>query len=377
MQNRNNRATRANIYLNNIDYNLDRIRSLCGNNRKICAAVKADAYGHGAVEISKRVLKWGVNFLAVATVNEGIILRNAGIEAPIILFSFPLEQEIPDLVKYNLSPFVGSSSYLKSLNREAVRQNRTVGIHLKIDTGMGRIGCLPEDAPGLCRQVGEYECLVQEGICTHFPVSDSPDEEDIAFTKQQIRVFSNAVETIQAEGIDPGIVHAANSGAIIGWPEAHFDMVRPGICLYGYYPDSRMEKKAVFKPVMEMVSSVTFLKKVKKGTSVSYGRTWNAPQDTWIASISAGYGDGYNRLLSSKGRVVIKGVSYPVAGRICMDQFMVDLGPETDVELYDRVVLFGPEQPAMNAEEVAEVIGTIPYEITCNINKRVPRDYFP
>ncbi len=375
MQNTDQRATRAIIHLDNLVHNLDCIRTLAGK-RKICAAVKADAYGHGAVNVSKKALEWGVDFLAVATVHEGAVLRHAGIEAPVILFSFPLEREIPDLVKYNLSPFVGSSSYLNSLNREAARQNRTIGVHLKIDTGMGRIGCLPEEAPELSLQIRECECLIQEGICTHFPVSDSTDDEDVAFTQRQIRIFRDAVEAVQASGIDPGIVHAANSGAIIAWPEAHFDMVRPGICLYGYYPDSRMEKRLCFKPAMEFVSAVSFLKKVEKGTSISYGRTWYAPQDTWIATISAGYGDGYNRLLSSKGRVVIRGVSYPVAGRICMDQFMVDLGPETDVKLYDRAVLFGPELPAMNAEGMAELTGSIPYEITCNINKRVPREYF-
>jgi alanine racemase len=191
----------------------------------------------------------------------------------------------------------------------------------------------------------------------------------------QIGIFSRAVEDLRSEGINPGIVHAANSGAILAYKSAHFDMVRPGICLYGYYPDSRMKKSIPLKPVMEFISRINFLKKVEKGTSISYGRSWTAPRDTWIATIPAGYADGYNRLLSSRGSVQVRGISYPVAGRVCMDQFMIDLGAETEVSLFDEVILFGFQQGVLSALDIAEIAGTIPYEITCNINKRVPRDY--
>ena len=194
--------------------------------------------------------------------------------------------------------------------------------------------------------------------------------------EKQIKLFTDTVEAIKTRGIDPGILHTANSGAIIAHPDAHFDMVRPGICLYGYYPDQRMDKSAAdFKPVMELVSKIAFIKKVKKGTTISYGRTWTAPNDTWIGSVPAGYADGYNRLLSSKSEVLIKGKKYPVAGRVCMDQFMIDLGPDTDLELHDNIVLFGPNDGALDAAEIGALTGTIPYEVTCDINKRVPRDY--
>jgi len=372
----NKRATRAIIHLENISHNLDCIKKLTVGSKKICVAVKADAYGHGAVEVSRKALDWGVDFLAVATVPEALILRDAGIRAPIILFSIALDNEIKQIVKYELTPFVADSTYISKIQKEALSQNKNVNLHLKIDTGMGRIGVTPDNAPDLAAEITNLSNLHLEGVCTHFPVSDSPESDDIEFTEKQIRLFSETVSAIKARGINPGICHTANSGAIISHKSAHFDMVRPGICLYGYYPDQRMDKSAAdFRPVMEFVSKIAFIKKVKKGTTISYGRTWTAPEDTWIGSIPAGYADGYNRLLSSKGKVLIRGKSYPVAGRVCMDQFMVDLGPDCELELFEDVVLFGPNKGAPDAAGIGEIAGTIPYEVTCNINKRVPRDY--
>lgn len=373
---KNNRATRAIIHLENIAHNLNCIKKLTGGNKKICVAVKADAYGHGAVEVSQKALHWGVDFLAVATVPEAMILREAGIKAPIILFSIAADNEIEQIVDNDLTPFVADSAYVKKIQKTALKSNKTINMHIKIDTGMGRIGVKPEDALSLAKLIQSERNIHLEGTCTHFPVSDSPAPEDIDFTKQQIKLFSDSVQSIKNAGIDPGICHTANSGAIIAHPDAHFDMVRPGICLYGYYPDQRMDKTiADFKPVMELVSKIAFIKRVKKGTSISYGRTWKTPGETWIGSIPAGYADGYNRLLSSRAEVMIGGKLYPVAGRICMDQFMVDLGPELEVKLMDDVILFGPGHSIPDAAQLGELIGTIPYEITCNINKRVPRDY--
>jgi len=374
--NDNRRATRARIHLKNLDHNLNCIRTLVGPEKKICVAVKADAYGHGAVEVSRRALRWGVDFLAVATVPEAIILREAGIDAPLILFSIATEREIEQIVEYSLTPFVCDLTYAKKIEAEAARQKRTIQVHLKIDTGMGRIGAQPEKAADLAEVLSSLEYTKLQGVCTHFPVSDSPEKEDIDFTRMQIKIFTETIETIRERGVDTGIIHAANSGAIISHPDAHFDMVRPGICFYGYYPDRRMDKaKADFRPLMEFISRPAFIKKVKKGTSISYGRTWKAPEETWIASIPAGYADGYNRLLSSKARVEIRGKLYPVAGRVCMDQFMINLGSQSDVTTEDEVILFGPDGISPNASDIGEITGTIPYEVTCSINKRVPRDY--
>ncbi len=371
----NRRATRAVINLDHVAHNLQFIKKLTGSDKKICVAVKADGYGHGAVEIARKCLDCGVSFLAVATVNEAVHLREAGINAPIILFSFAIKAEIPDLVQYGLSPFVGDPHYVSLLNAEAASQGRSIKVHLKIDTGMGRIGVSPENAVSLAKTIQQASHLTLEGCCTHFPVSDSTDEGDIAFTEYQIRLFSSVTQNIRKSGINPGILHAANSGAILSRKDSHFDMVRPGICLYGYYPDPGMRKNVKFKPVMQLVSRVSFLKTIPKGTSVSYGRTWYAQDDTLIATIPVGYGDGFNRLLSNRGRVLIKGKSYPIVGRICMDQFMVDLGRTSDVSLNDEVIVFGYSEGAMSAENIAVHTGTIPYEVTCNINKRVPRDY--
>jgi len=371
----NRRATRAIIHLDHLVHNLECIQRLTGGSRKICIAVKADAYGHGAVEVSRRALEWGVDCLAVATVAEALVLREARIHAPVILFSFPSYEEIRQLVSLDITPFIGDLPYARELEKEAARQGKILKVHMKVDTGMGRIGVTPADAPALAAWVSGAEHLTLEGVCTHFPVSDSPDREDIEFTENQIRIFLETVEALRARGIDPGLLHAANSGAIIAHKSAHFDMVRPGICLYGYYPDPRMERTADFRPVMELVSKIVFVKKVEKGASVSYGRTWRAEGDTWIGTIPAGYADGYNRLLSSKGKVLIRGKLYPVAGRVCMDQFMIDLGTEPAAGLFDRAVLFGPDPRGLSARDIAELTGTIPYEVTCNINKRVPRDY--
>ncbi|MDA3957864.1 alanine racemase [Oceanispirochaeta sp.] len=375
MQAENKRATRAVIHLDHIIHNLECIKQLTGGDKKICIAVKADAYGHGALEISRKALDWGVDFLAVATVYEGIILRKAGIDAPLILFGFALDEEIPEIVSHGFTPFVGDAAYAARLDEEAFRQGVILNVHMKIDTGMGRIGVSPEGAPLLAENLVEMKNLKLEGVCTHLPVSDSPLEDDLHFTEELIGLLIRTFEAVRAKGIDPGIIHAANSGAIITHPEAHFDMVRPGICLYGYYPDHRMVKTVDFKPVMDLVSRLSFLKKVQKGSPISYGRTWLAPEDTWIATIPAGYADGYNRLLSSRGRVLVKGKSCLVTGRVCMDQFMIDLGAETEAVLFDEVLLFGGAEGGMTAGDIAALAGTIPYEITCNINKRVPRDY--
>ena len=371
----NRRATRAVINLDHLAHNIECIRDLAGTDKKICAPVKADGYGHGAVKVSFKCLECGVDFLAVATVNEAVHLREAGINAPIILFSSAVKAEIPDLIQYGLTPFVGDPGYAELLNREASSQGRDIKVHLKIDTGMGRIGVRPENALSLARMLDGMSHLSLEGCCTHFPVSDSPDEGDKSFTAYQIKLFSDTVGFLKQNGIKTGLIHAANSGALISYPDAHFDMVRPGISLYGYYPDPRMKKIVPFKPVMQMISRLSYIKNVRKGTSISYGRTWYAPGDTRIATIPVGYGDGFNRLLSNRGKVLIKGRTYPIVGRICMDQFMVDLGNSADIALNEEVIIFGYASDAMSAEDIAAITGTIPYEVTCNINKRVPRDF--
>jgi alanine racemase len=375
--------TQAIIHLSRFSANFQAVMARIGK-KSICVPVKADGYGHGALQIAGTSLDAGAFCLGAATVTEGTELRKGGIKAPILLFSQPHPQEIPLIIDADLTPFVSDSWFANALNEEAKVKRIKFPVHLKIDTGMGRAGCRPEEALDLAKFIASCPGLELAGTATHFAVSDSTDARDIAYTKTQLSRFNEAVNAIRAAGIDPGIVHAANSGAVILHPDSWFDMVRPGILLYGYKAAEESEvplpgiEPLRVEPVMELRSVVVSIKKVKKGESVSYGRTWIAEDDTNIAVLPAGYADGLTRLASGKWQAVIGGKTFPLAGRICMDQCYVDLGPQTDVRRtnvrrWDEAVIFGG--PAKDAAELAAAVGTIPYEITCNISKRVPRIY--
>jgi alanine racemase len=371
--------TKAIIHLDNFIENINAVKARVGKKTLICVPVKADAYGHGAVEIAKTSIEAGVCCLGAAAITEGLELRKKGVNVPILLFSQPQPEEIPEILSASLIPFVSDISFVDALNKKAAAEGKKVPVHIKIDTGMRRLGCMPEEALSLAKHIRACSGLELAGVATHFAVSDSADDEDAAYTKQQIALFKEIVDSIKSAGIEPGIVHAANSGAVILHPDAWFDMVRPGILLYGY---KTVEESGIadfpyepifVKPVMELRSVVVMIKSVKKGKTISYGRTWTAPKDTNIGILSAGYADGLPRLASGKWQAVVGGKTYPLAGRICMDQCMVDLGVDADVKRWDEAVIFGGE--AEDADELAKRIGTIPYEITCNINKRVIRVY--
>jgi alanine racemase len=370
---------RAIIHLDKLVENINSVKKRIGHNRFICVSVKADAYGHGAPEIAKTSIKAGVNCLGIATIDEGVELRKAGITAPIMLLSQSHPEEISGIVQAGLIPFISDTRFASILNEYAKSEKIKLPVHMKIDTGMSRIGCLAEEAVSLARHIADCTALDLAGTATHFAVADSTDKQDIDFTNLQLSRFNEAVGVIRAAGIDPGILHTANSGGIILHPNSWFDMVRPGLLLYGYKTANENEisdfpfEPLIVQPVMELRAAVVLIKKIKKGESVSYGRTWTAPQDTNIAVLSVGYADGLPRLSSNKWQVVINGKKFPLAGRVTMDQCMADLGPQTDVRRWDEAVIFGG--PAADAAALAETVGTIPYEITCNINKRVPRIY--
>lgn len=366
------RATRAVIRLDHLKWNLGQIRSRVGPKPAVCLAVKADAYGHGIIPVGLAAAGYGVDYLAVASVDEGLDLREAGSDLPILLYSLATPEEMPDAVTGDLTPMLSDAQQVDAYAAEADRQGRRLTVHIKVDTGMGRIGCRPADAAPLARRVAEAPSLILGGVSTHFASADSADE---AYTKGQIRAFEDTLAGIRGAGVDPGIVHAANSGGVIGHSESWYDMVRPGIVAYGSYPSDEQARELDLRPVMELRSRVVYIKRVERGEAVSYGMTWRAPRRTWVGTIPVGYGDGYNRLLSNRGRVLIGTETYPIAGRVCMDQIMVDLGPECRVERYDEAVLFGYTPGAPSVEELAELCETIPYEITCSITKRVPRVY--
>jgi alanine racemase len=371
--------TKAIVHLDRFLGNFHAVKARIGQERHICVPVKADAYGHGALEIAKTSLEAGAFCLGVSTVTEGTELRKGGIKAPILLFSQPDSSEIPAIIDLKLTPFISDVWFADALNEQASINNVRLSVHIKIDTGMGRIGCQAEDVLTLAAHITSCQWLKLAGTATHFAVSDSTDSGDIAYTQRQLRLFREAIDIIKDAGIEPGIVHAANSGAVILHPESWFDMVRPGIFLYGYKTAEESEIQGFpfeplqSEPVMELKSLVVLIKKVKKGESVSYGRTWIADKDTFVGILPIGYADGLPRLASGKWQAVINGKTYPLAGRICMDQCCVDLGSDSDVKRWDEAVIFGGA--ALDAAELARRIGTIPYEITCNINKRVPRVY--
>jgi alanine racemase len=307
-------------------------------------------------------------------VDEGAELRVAGIDAPILLLSLPMPDEYEALISHGLTPFVGDKACIAALEHAAAALRARVAVHLKVDTGMGRIGCPPEDAAELAGYADSCPHIRLEGIATHLAVSDSQKPEHIRYTKEQLRRFVHAVDAVKRAGVNTGVIHAAASGGVLLHEDSWFDMVRPGVMLYGYPPNPALAGLLPLEPVMELVSHIVYIKRVKKGESVSYGRTWIAPCDTTIATIPIGYGDGLNRLLSNNHVVLINGTSHPVVGRICMDQCMVDLGQDAAPQQFEKVILFGTK-PALSAMDMAERLGTIPYEITCAINKRVPRVY--
>jgi alanine racemase len=333
-------ATHARIHLAHIRANLEGIRKAVGPQRKILIAVKANAYGHGAVEVARMAETNGIDWLGVATVPEGLELRAAGIRLPILKFGPTFREEMEAAIAGKITLAVCSRE--NALDFEAAcREAGAMGVaHLKIDTGMGRVGVDPAEAPALAVFI-EQQCpnVRLEGVFTHLPVSD---EADTAFTRDQLARFKATVAAIEAalgRGLD--LVHCSNSGAVLGHPDAWLNLVRPGIMIYGFYPDPGTPRSIPLLPGLSLLTRVSFIKRVKAGTSIGYGRTWVAPEDTWIATIPVGYADGFNRLFSNRGRVLIGGSSYPIVGRVCMDQSMVNLGPETSVRMGDEVVLIG------------------------------------
>ena len=372
--------TEARIYLSNFEHNINQIKNIA-NNKKICVAVKANAYGHGAVEISQKAEQLGVDFISIAAVPEGVELRNANISLPILLLGVCNKEEIDDIVKYAITPLVADIEFVKLLEIAVKNQGkRDYNVHIKLDTGMSRHGCNESQALELAQYIQNSPYVKLEGIGTHLSVSDSLHEADIAFTKQQIDLFSRITTNLTENGIDVGIKHCAASGGILLHSHAYFDMVRPGIICYGYAPDPSLcdfiaKNNYEFKPVMELVSRVTSIKKIKAGDSVSYGRTWIAEHDTNIATLCIGYADGFNRLLSNNFEVTVGSKRYPIVGRICMDQCLINLGDDT-IERWSEAIIFGPNKNTYSAMDVALKLNTISYEVLCLITTRVIRTYF-
>lgn len=367
------RPTLALIHRRNLLANLQATRDLCPPGTAVCAAVKADAYGHGADLVAPWLAEAGVEAFGVATVDEGLRLRAAGIARPVYLLGTLQADEMAAAVEADLDLFVWTPEAV-SLVASAARGRKTpLRVHVKIDTGMGRVGCAPERAEEVAEAVVHSLPLELAGVCTHLASSDGPGPLS---PEVQLARFSEALGTIKARGWTPRYIHAANSGGIGAWPDSHFNLVRPGIMLYGYpAPTSGRDR---FLPVMELVSKVGYVKTVPAGTTLSYGSRYVTERTTDVATIPLGYADGYRRAFTNRAPVWIGDRLYRVSGTVCMDQFLVDLGPDSGVRAGDPVVLFGPRderrgtQPP-TADDLAALADTISYEILCGISGRVPR----
>jgi len=365
----------AEIDLSAIENNIREIRRLTKPSAKVMAVVKANAYGHGAVEVSKTVLTNGADWLAVALLQEAVELREAGFSVPILILGYtPLEQ-MELVITNDLRQTIYSLEQAEALSSAAGKAGRKATVHIKVDTGMGRIGFLPkQESIDSIIKIARLPHLEVEGIYTHFAIADAEDKD---YSIEQLQYFQWLLDQLAKSGLHISIRHAANSAALIDLPEAHFDLVRPGLILYGMYPSNEVQKTKLFlRQAMSLKAEVSYVKQVAKGTAISYGCTFVTARHSQIASLPLGYADGYTRLLSNNTDVLIKGKRAPIVGRVCMDQCMIDVTGFEDVAMGDEVVLMGrQENEFISAEEIASRIGTINYEVVCMFSSRVPRVY--
>ena len=364
-------ASVAEIDLAALGTNLQRVKERIGS-RKILAMVKANAYGHGAAAVSRFLAENGVAMLGVAYLEEGIALRKAGVRLPILLMTgCPIEQ-IPEIVHYRLIPVIFDLESLLALSRYVKQKNKRAPVHIKLDTGMGRLGLPVPEALSFIQKAVDEKGIRVEGILTHFADADLKDP---SFARRQLRRLKTIRDSLQKEGVQIPYCHLANSAAIMRFGAAHFNLVRPGLMLYGYSP---LEGKSPvpLKPILQVRTRVIALKKAPAGSPISYGRTFITKRESLVATVSIGYADGYPRLLSNRGIMIAKGRRVPVIGRVCMDMTMIDVTEAPSLAVGDWVTVIGEEgDEAVWADELARLSETIPYEILCGIGDRIPRIY--
>ncbi len=368
------RATRAIIDLAAIRHNLGLVRRLLPPECRILLVVKANAYGLGAVEVARAAERNGVYYLGVAALSEAEELRRGGVSLPILMFTEGFIEEYAELLRNNVTQTVFSFEKARELDVVAGALGKTSVVHLKVDTGMGRVGCPYGEAAEIARAIKrELRHTFLEGIYTHFPVAEEPERGDNReFTLRQIAEMRELKAALEGEGIHVPLYHCANTGAVLNFPEAAFDMVRVGISAYGCHPSGE-GKRLELRNVLSFRTKVIFVKRVPAGTSISYGRRYVTERETTIATLPVGYADGYPLGLSNRGVVLINGKRYRIAGRVCMDQCMVDVGDD-GVQVGDEAELFWERgEERFTVEEAADLLGTIPYEVMCRIAPRVPR----
>ena len=378
--------TWAEIDLSAIRYNFRVLRKLAGT-AKILTVIKADAYGHGMLAVARVLVQEKVDFIGLSNLSEGISLRKAGIKSPVLLFETTLAEQAKDIIDYRLTPMVCTYELAAALNRYAQKRKRAVpvprsgtylagrqilDIHVKVDTGMGRLGVWHEEALDFIKKLSRLSNLRIQGICTHFPSADT----DRAFTQKQIQQLATLVGQLKRSGLNIPYVHAANSMGLVGYKAQILNLARPGLMLYGLYPRLELGKKINLRPAMSVHSKIIFLKRIEKGRSISYGRTFIAPRTMTVATLPIGYSDGYLRGLSGKADVLVGGQRCPVLGRVTMDQIVVDVSKIKNPRLGMPVVILGKQgKSEVCAYELAQLAHTIHYEIVCSLGSRLPRVY--
>ncbi|MCD6345450.1 MAG: alanine racemase [Anaerolineae bacterium] len=365
--------TWAEIDLDAIAFNAAGLKARAGGQAELMVTVKANAYGHGAVPVAQAAIGGGATRLAVHRVLEGVQLRQAGITVPILVMGYTLPAASERVVRWNLTPTVNSQPQAESLSAAAMDAGKPLSVHIKVDTGMGRYGLLPDEVLDFVRFLDGLPGLVLEGLYTHYAVADLADK---TFTHYQFHIYSEVVQQLQAAGFDFPLKHVSNSATTLDLPEMALDMLRCGIALYGLRPSDEVEPAIPLRPALTLKSHVARVRTLPAGASISYGRTYITAKPTRVALVPVGYGDGYHRLIPNRGAVLIHGQRAPIVGRVCMDQFVVDVSHIPNVQLHDEVVLIGRQGAGhISAEEVARWAETINYEVTTSLLPRVVRVY--
>ena len=370
------KRTWAEIDLDALAHNMREIRKITDPHAQIMAVVKADAYGHGVEECAKTLLENGADCLAAATLDEALELRNLFPDVPVLILGSSMEEEAREIIENGIMPNVYTYELAEALSRTASELGKKVSVHIKLDTGMSRIGFVVDDENSAetadeIERISKLPMLEIEGIFSHFATSDEADD---SYTRLQFKRFMSVCNELSRRGIEIPIKHICNSAGIMMYPEYHLDMVRPGIILYGMYPSEEVDRSRLdLRYVMSLKSVITYVKEIEPGRGVSYGIEYIADGGARIATVPIGYADGYLRLLAGKAKIAVNGELFPIAGRICMDQCMIDVTSVNNIKRGDEALIFG--NGAVTVDDVADWIGTINYEVTCMVSRRIPRVY--
>lgn len=368
------RPTWTEIHLDSLEYNFKQVKKIVGPKVKVLAVVKSDGYGHGLFEVSKKLISCGVDYLGVGSIEESIRLREIKIKSPILILGSILPNQVEPIVSNDITQTVFTRRIARALNDEAKKQGKRAKVHIKVDTGMGRIGVWYEEALDFIKWIFSLEFLEVEGIFTHLSCAD----EDEVFTNHQIDCFKELLGKLKDSGIQIRYKHIANSAGIMNFKRAHFNLVRPGLVLYGLSPQKDITKSLTLKPVLSLKTRIVYLRRTPAGRTIGYGKTYQTQKETLIATVPIGYGDGYSRSLSNKAQVLVKEKRVSVIGRICMDQMMLDVGEIKDLKIGEEVILIGSQgKEKISVEELANLSRTIPYEVVCGIGSKVSRLYLP